>query len=94
MFANLLQLITRRSPSEDYDRAFVKEIRVTPVASRETRSRRAERWILAGWILILVKCAAIWWLIETHKVPIHPLWLVGPTIMFGLLATVAYVWRD
>lgn len=92
MFANLLQLITRRSHSEDYDHAFVREVRVSP--PREVRSRRAERWIIAGWILISVKCVAIWWLIETYRVPIHPLWLVGPTVLFGFLATAAYIWRD
>lgn len=92
MFANLLQLITRRPQSSDYDHAFVKEIRITP--PRELRNRRAERWIVAGWLLIAIKCTAIWWLIETYKVPIHPLWLVGPTVLFGLLATATYVWRD
>jgi hypothetical protein len=92
MFANLLQLITRRAPTSDYDHAFVKEVRITP--PREVRSRRAERWIVAGWILILAKCAAMWWLIQTYQVPIHPLWLIGPTVVFGLLATAIYIWRD
>jgi hypothetical protein len=92
MFANLLQLITRRSPSSAYDHAFVKEVRVDP--PREVRSRRAERWIAAGWVLIGAKCAALWWLIRAYEVPIHPLWLVGPTIVFGLLATATYIWRD
>ncbi len=92
MFASILQLFTRRTNPEDYDHAFVKEIRVSP--PREVRSRRAERWIIAGWILITLKCTAIWWLIERYHVPIHPMWLVGPTILFGLLATATYIWRD
>ncbi|HEY9248320.1 MAG TPA: hypothetical protein VIO38_04280 [Rariglobus sp.] len=92
MFANLLQLITGRPPAKDYDRAFVKDIRITP--PRESRNRRVERWIAAGWVLITVKCAAIWWLIDVYRVPIHPLWLVGPTVLFGLLATALYIWRD
>jgi hypothetical protein len=92
MFANLLQLIARRPRPDEYDRAFVKDVRVAP--PREARSRRAERWIIAGWLLIAVKCTAIWWLIGTYRVPIHPLWLVGPTVLFGLLATAAYIWRD
>jgi hypothetical protein len=41
-----------------------------------------------------MKCSAIWWAIETYHVPIHPMWLVGPTILFGLLATAVYIWRD
>ncbi|MFA6962342.1 MAG: hypothetical protein WC205_16430 [Opitutaceae bacterium] len=92
MFASLLQFITRRPPPEDYNLAFVKE--VIPVPPREVRSRRSERWIVAGWILIAMKCSAIWWAIETYHVPIHPMWLVGPTILFGLLATAVYIWRD
>lgn len=92
MFANLLQLFTRRTPPEDYDLAFVKEVRVNP--PRETRSRRSERWLIAGWVLIMLKCAAMWWAIETYRVPIHPMWLVGPTVVFGLLATALYIWRD
>lgn len=92
MFANLLQLITRRQPTEDYDLAFVKDVRVNP--PREVRNRRSERWLIVGWVLILLKCAAMWWAIVTYHVPIHPLWLVGPTLLFGLLATALYIWRD
>lgn len=92
MFANLLQLITRRRAAEDYDLAFVKEVRIPP--PREGRNRHAERWMIGGWILILLKCTAIWWLIVKYHVPIHPMWLVGPTVLFGLLATALYIWRD
>ncbi len=92
MFANLLHLITHRSRPKDYDLAFVKEVRVNP--PRETRSRRAELWLMVGWALISAKCAAMWWAIQTYHVPIHPMWLVGPTVLFGLLATALYIWRD
>ncbi|MET0263605.1 MAG: hypothetical protein ABW223_11945 [Rariglobus sp.] len=61
---------------------------------RETRNRRSERWIVAGWLLIAVKSVAMWWLIKTYNVPIHPMWLIGPTVGFGLLATSLYIWRD
>lgn len=66
----------------------------SPVPPRERRSRRSERWLFIGWLLIAIKCAAIWWLIETYDAPIHPMWLVGPTVLFGLLATALYIWRD
>ncbi|MCS6243582.1 MAG: hypothetical protein H2172_06995 [Opitutus sp.] len=61
---------------------------------REPRNPRAEKWIAAGWMLILVKCALIWWAIIAYAVPIHPLWLVAPTIAFAALATALYIWRD
>ena len=92
MFANLLQLFTRRQPPADYDLAFVKDVRVNP--PREVRSLRSERWLLAGWVFITIKCTAIWWAIVTYYVPVHPMWLVGPTVLFGLLATALYIWRD
>lgn len=92
MFANLLHLFGRRPSHENYDLAFVKDVRVNP--PKESRSRRSELWLIAGWVLILLKCAVIWWAITRYHVPIHPMWLVGPTILFGLLATALYVWRD
>jgi hypothetical protein len=45
-------------------------------------------------VLILIKCAVIWWAIIAYNVPIHPLWLVAPTIAFAALATALYIWRD
>ena len=92
MFANLFQLFTRRTPPVDYELTFVKDVRINP--PREVRSRRSERWLVIGWGLIFAKCTAMWWAIEAYRVPIHPLWLVGPTIVFGLLATALYIWRD
>jgi hypothetical protein len=61
---------------------------------REPRSPSAERWIIAGWVLILLKCTALWWAIIAFHVPIHPMWLVGPTLAFAALATALYIWRD
>ena len=62
--------------------------------ARETRSRRSEQWIIWGWVLIAAKCAAVWWACHAYPVPIHPLWLIIPTVVFGLLATALYIWRD
>jgi len=61
---------------------------------REPRSPISEVWIIAGWVLILMKCTVLWWAINTYNVPIHPMWIVGPTVAFAALATALYVWRD
>ena len=61
---------------------------------REPRSPSAERWLVAGWVLIALKCTLIWWAITAYAVPIDPLWLVVPTVAFALLATGLYLWRD
>jgi len=91
MFANLLQLISRHPPAEDYDVAFVREVAVHAPAARNPRTLRV---LLAGWLLIAGKCWLVTWLIEKYRVPIDPLWVVGPTVLFALLCTAVYYRRD
>ncbi len=94
MFANLLHLITRRAPApltDAYDLAFVKEV---SVRQKTPRNPRMERLILAAWILIAGKCWLMTWLIEKYHVPINPLWIVVPSVLFALLCTVVYFCRD
>lgn len=46
------------------------------------------RWFLGvAWILILAKCTVIWWAIGHWNVPVHPAWIVLPTLLFAALAT-------
>lgn len=89
MFANLLQLIARRS-APGYEHGFVQEVRRTPVP---LRSARVERVILVCWLLIALKCALIVWTVRHYQVPIHPLWINGPTVAFALLCTAVYYGR-
>jgi hypothetical protein len=91
MFANLIQLITGRRPSQDYDLAFVREVSVP--AAREARSRRSEVLLFIGWILIGCKCVAVAWLIKQYHVPVHPAWIIAPTVMFAGVCTSLYIWR-
>ena len=91
MFTNLLQLITRHPPAEDYDTAFVKDVAVHAPAARNSRTPRV---LLAGWLLIVGKCWLVTWLIEKYRVPIDPLWIIGPTVLFALLCTVVYYRRE
>ena len=72
----------------------MQDVNTNSPAPTEPRSPRSERWIIAGWVLIALKCTAIWWLINAYHIPIHPMWLVGPTVLFGLLITFLYIWRD
>lgn len=41
----------------------------------------------AAWFLLVLKCALLWWAIEHWRLPLHPLWLVIPSLAFGVLAT-------
>ena len=91
MFANLLPLFTRRSVSDrDYDRAFVQDVAVQAV---EPRSRRVERALLVGWILIVIKCLLTAWAVSHYHVPIRASWIILPTIAMAAACTVIYLRR-
>lgn len=46
------------------------------------------RWLLAAlWVLILAKCVVVWWAIGHWNVPIHPAWVIVPTLLFAAVAT-------
>jgi hypothetical protein len=52
---------------------------------------RMHRFMAVAWLLVLAKCALIWWAIGHWHVPFHPLWVVGPTLLFAVLATGAWL---
>lgn len=87
MIPNLLQLLSRRPPTE-FDRGFVEEVRMLDHAPR--RNPRIEKLILVCWILIAAKCGAVVWLVERYHMKFDPLWVNGPTVVFALMCTAAY----
>ena len=54
---------------------------------------RMNWFMLAIWALILAKCSLIWWAMIRWQVPMHPAWIVVPTLMFAALATVLWFAR-
>ncbi|MGA3007188.1 MAG: hypothetical protein ABSE59_04780 [Opitutaceae bacterium] len=90
MFANLLELISRKPP-QAYENAFVEKVTVT---RKTPRSRRVERLLMAGWVLIAGKSVLVVWAIDRWHVPFNPLWVIAPTVMFATLCTALYVWRE
>ncbi|HET7535453.1 MAG TPA: hypothetical protein VFJ90_03310 [Candidatus Didemnitutus sp.] len=90
MFADLLQWISRR-PAPDYDRAFIRDVRVR---IRAPRNPRVERFILICWILIAIKHVAVIWAVHRYHVPFHQLWVNAPTWFAGLAATLAYYLKE
>ncbi len=92
MFANLLQLITGRPPSShSYDEAFVQEV---TIRRKIIRRPAVERLLLGCWLLIAAKCWLVVWLIGKYHVPVHPLWVIAPTVLFALLCTAVYFRRS
>jgi len=90
MLAGLVRLINRRGAS-GYERGFVREVRVS---TRAPRNRRVERVIAVCWVIIIMKCVAVVWLFDHYNVPVSPLWVVAPTVIFAALITVVYLLRD
>ena len=86
MFANLLQLITGHPP-DDFERAFVRDVRVR---CRLPRDPRTEKLLLACWVLILAKSFLMIWLVDRYHVPINANWVIVPTVAFALVCTAAY----
>jgi hypothetical protein len=90
MFADFVRLISRRPPT-DYERGFVRSVKVSEKAPR---NRRVERLILICWGIILVKSVAVFWLFDHYHVPVNAWWVVAPTLIFATLCTAVYLLRD
>jgi hypothetical protein len=49
---------------------------------------RRRRWLLEiGWSVIVAKCLAVPWVVSRWQVPIHPGWIIIPTLIFGVVIT-------
>jgi hypothetical protein len=49
------------------------------------------RFLVVAWLMIVAKCAAVWWVIPHYHVPIHPMWVIGPTVFFAAWVTALWV---
>jgi uncharacterized membrane protein len=45
-------------------------------------------------VLIALKSWLVIWAVAKYHVPIHPLWVIVPTVLFALLCTLVYLLRD
>jgi hypothetical protein len=90
MLTTLLQLFMHQSPVV-YERAFIHQV---TVKEQMARNPAVERLILAGWLFIVVKCFAVIWAIDHWAVPVHPYWVIVPTILMAALCTAVYYWRN
>jgi hypothetical protein len=81
----------RRPPAPaEANLTFIQHLQVEP--PREPRSRRSELVLGIGWLLVLAKCVLVWWTCHTYSVPVHPAWVIIPTLLGAILCTVVY-WR-
>ena len=92
MFAPFSRFSRREPDPEEIERAFVHEMQVEH--PREPRSRKLERVLAVGWLLVIAKCVLIHWACRRYEVPISPWWIIGPTLAFASLCTLVYWRRD
>jgi len=90
MFANLLQLISHRTPP-NYEHGFVEQVRVR---ERSPRNLRVERLILACWLLILAKSFLVIWVVNKYHMNFNADWIIVPTVIAAGLCTAVYFLRD
>jgi hypothetical protein len=90
MFADLVRLINRRPPT-DYERGFVHGV---SVSDKSPRNRRLERLFAICCVVIFFKSVAVIWLFAHYHVPVNPLWVIAPTVIFAALCTAVYLLRD
>lgn len=73
-----------------YDRAFVRSVEIEEGEKPMPRSRLVERVLVIGWILIAIKGWVVIWAVAKYHIPIHPLWINLPTVIFGATCTLVY----
>jgi apolipoprotein N-acyltransferase len=87
---NFRRRVSRRQ-AQDYGSAFVQEVSIRDLPEREPRM---ERLLGVFWVVIVVKCVLVWWVMRHYRMPFSPLWVVVPTVIFAALCTALYCWRD
>lgn len=50
--------------------------------------RRVRLFLEVCWVVIIAKCLAVPWVITRWQIPVHPGWVIVPTLIFGALVTV------
>ena len=51
---------------------------------------RVERFIYICWGVIAAKAVLVVWAVQRYHIPFHPMWVIGPTVAFAAVATLAY----
>lgn len=49
--------------------------------------RRVRLLLEIGWAVIIAKCLAVPWVINRWQIPVHPGWVIVPTLILAVLVT-------
>lgn len=53
--------------------------------------KRARRFMAVAWTIIAAKCGLVWWAMLHWNMATHPIWVVGPTLIFAALVTALWL---
>jgi len=59
-----------------------------PSVAATPLSRRTRLFLEIGWLVIVVKCLVVPWVITRWQIPVHPGWVIVPTLMYAALVTI------
>ena len=63
----------------------------TPRVAGSASPQALPRWMAWCWLAVIIKCVLVIIAIEHWSVPVHPLWVIGPTLFFATVATLLYI---
>ena len=58
-----------------------------PLAIPAAFPRRLRLLLEISWVIIIAKCLAVPWVISRWQIPVHPGWVIVPTLIFASLVT-------
>lgn len=64
-----------------------------PLALPTSTPRRVWVFLAIGWVVIVAKCLALPWVFAHWRIPVHPAWVIVPTLLFAALVTVVILPR-
>jgi hypothetical protein len=55
--------------------------------------RRVRLFLIIGWVVIIAKCLAVPWVLAHWQIPVHPAWVIVPTLVLAALVTLVVLPR-
>lgn len=56
-------------------------------AGQSTFQMRLWFWLTFGWLVIILKCLSVPWVVQHWGIPIKPFWVVMPTLVFAVVVS-------
>lgn len=58
-----------------------------PLTMPAALPRRVRLLLEIGWAVIIAKCLAVPWVITRWQIPVHPGWVIVPTLILAAVVT-------